>query len=107
MQGGSAAERAVWFANDLPQLGDRPNGGFHLWRAGSASQRLLRSWWHLPGGQYNEVHDYEQHSLQWSLTQLSEAIPLFGTLQAARARVDPARRAPHAICARAELTRQF
>ena len=78
---GGAAARTVWFANDLPQLGDRPNGGFHLWRTGSASQRLLRTWWHLPGGKYNTEHDYEQHALQWSLSQLSEAVPLMGTLQ--------------------------
>ena len=26
-------EPSAWFASDLPQLGDRPNGGFHVWRS--------------------------------------------------------------------------
>ncbi|KAL1511435.1 hypothetical protein AB1Y20_006234 [Prymnesium parvum] len=72
---------AVWFANDLPQLGERPNGGFHVWSATAAARRLLAAWWHLPGGRYNGAHDYEQHALQWLLSQLSEAVPLIGTLQ--------------------------
>ena len=41
---------AAWFACDLPQLGDRPNGGFHVWLAGRDAPRLLRTWWHLDGG---------------------------------------------------------
>ena len=72
---------AAWFACDLPQLGDRPNGGFHVWRAGRSASRLLRTWWHLPGGGYNTAHDYEQRALQWSLSHLREAVPLMGTLQ--------------------------
>ena len=75
------ASVAAWFACDLPQLGDRPNGGFHVWLAGSAAPRLLRTWWHLDGGSFNTEHDYEQHTLQWSLAHLREAVPLMGTLQ--------------------------
>jgi hypothetical protein len=77
----------AWFANDLPQLGDRPNGGFHVWRRSHADPesdgalRLLRSWWHLPAGGYATTHDYEQHSLQWQLGPLSDAVPLMSTLQ--------------------------
>ena len=54
------ASVAAWFACDLPQLGDRPNGGFHVWLAGRAAPRLLRTWWHLDGGSFNTEHDYEQ-----------------------------------------------
>ena len=72
---------AAWFACDLPQLGDRPNGGFHMWLAGRDAPRLLRTWWHLDGGGFNTEHDYEQHTLQWSLSHLREAVPLMGTLQ--------------------------
>ena len=76
---------AVWFANDLPQLGERPNGGFHVWLgggrasgggggsgsgSGSAASRLLRTWWHLPASKYATEHDYEQHALQWTLGHL-------------------------------------
>ena len=72
---------AVWFASDMPQLGDRPNGGFHVWSRGRDSQRVLRTWWHLRGGKYNRVHDFEQHSLQWALGHLAGASGLLGTLQ--------------------------
>ena len=76
---------AVWLANDLPQLGERPNGGFHVWLGGgggdSAASRVLRTWWHLPALKYAVEHDYEQHALQWSLGQLRAAVPLIGTLQ--------------------------
>ena len=66
---------------DLPQLGERPNGGFHLWRRGDGAERLLRTWWHLDGGRFNTAHDYEQHALQWALWHLADAAPLMGTLQ--------------------------
>ena len=72
---------AVWFASDLPQLGDRPNGGFHVWARDRGSRRVLRTWWHLRGGGYNRVHDFEQHSLQWALGHLAGARALLGTLQ--------------------------
>ena len=75
------AMTAAWFANDLPQLGDRPNGGFHLWYRGSGATRLVRTWWHLPAGKFAVEHDYEQHALQWALGHLDEAVPLLGTLQ--------------------------
>ena len=79
----SPANPAVWFANDLPQLGERPNGGFHVWLkdASGGAARLLRTWWHLPAGKYSVEHDYEQHALQWALSQLKQAVPLMGTLQ--------------------------
>ena len=45
----ATATAAAWFANDLPQLGERANGGFHVWYRGSWTTRTLRTWWHLPG----------------------------------------------------------
>ena len=77
----AAAPLGAWFACDLPQLGERPNGGFHLWRRGDGAERLLRTWWHLDGGRFNTAHDYEQHALQWALWHLADAAPLMGTLQ--------------------------
>lgn len=83
----SVQRASALFANDLPQLGERPNGGFHVWRRSDASsdvddaRRVLRSWWHLPAGRYATEHDYEQHSLQWQLSQLTHAVPLMHTLQ--------------------------
>ena len=56
----ASSPAGAWFACDLPQLGDRPNGGFHVWLAGRAAPRLLRTWWHLDGGSFNTEHDYEQ-----------------------------------------------
>ena len=82
---------AAWFANDLPQLGERANGGFHVWQARTAgshgeahdgsARRLLRTWWHLPAGRFGTEHDYEQHALQWMLSQLRSAVPRMATLQ--------------------------
>ena len=93
---GSDAPRAAWFANDLPQLGDRPNGGLHVWTGGSSALRLLRTWWHLPAAQYGVEHDYEQHTLQWSLSQLHGAVPHIGTLQL-RAMADATLTFRHAV----------
>ena len=60
---------ATWdaaFASDRPNSFG-PNGGVHFWRNTPATQRLLRIWWHLPGGRFHTEHDYEQHVLQWQL----------------------------------------
>jgi hypothetical protein len=75
------ATAAAWFANDLPQLGERANGGFHVWYRGSGTTRTLRTWWHLPAARFAVEHDFEQHALQWTLSHLADAVPLLGTLQ--------------------------
>ena len=72
---------SAWFACDLPQLGDRPNGGFHVWRAGEMAKALLAHWWHAPAGRFATEHDFEQHVLQWQLHHLAAAIPALATLQ--------------------------
>ena len=36
-------EPSAWFASDLPQLGDRPNGGFHVWRSSLPPPPAFRS----------------------------------------------------------------
>jgi len=41
---------SAWFACDLPQLGDRPNGGFHIWRRSTDAMAVLNTWWHAPAG---------------------------------------------------------
>ena len=86
------ADAAAWFANDLPQLGERPNGGFHVWHGGGGgggggghsvpdAARLLRTWWHLPATKYATEHDYEQHALQWRFGALRDAARRVGVLQ--------------------------
>lgn len=68
--GGAGGGPSAWFACDLPQLGDRPNGGFHIWRNSDDARALLHTWWHAPAGRYATEHDYEQHVLQWHLSHL-------------------------------------
>ena len=63
----AAAPLGAWFACDLPQLGERPNGGFHLWRRGDGAERLLRTWWPRRRP-LQPRRDYEQHALQWALS---------------------------------------
>ena len=68
--GGTSAEpAAASFGVDQP-FSFGPNGGVQFWRNTADAARLLRLWWHLPGGRYHRQHDYEQHTLQWSLVQL-------------------------------------
>ena len=67
--GTSADPAAASFGVDQP-FSFGPNGGVQFWRNTADAARLLRLWWHLPGGRYNRQHDYEQHTLQWSLLQL-------------------------------------
>ena len=90
------ATSAGWFANDLPQLGERPNGGFHVWQRSRSAARMLRTWWHLPAGRFAVEHDFEQRSLQWGLSQLHEAVPMMGTLQL-RAMADSTLSFHHAV----------
>ena len=67
--GTSADPAAASFGVDQP-FSFGPNGGVQFWRNTADAARLLRLWWHLPGGRYHRQHDYEQHTLQWSLLQL-------------------------------------
>lgn len=60
---------AVSFAADRP-YSFGPNAGVQFWRNTAEAARLLRLWWHLPGGRYHLEHDFEQHALQWSLLPL-------------------------------------
>ena len=66
----ATAAPSAWFACDLPQLGDRPNGGFHIWRNSLDALATLSTWWHAPAGRYAVEHDYEQHVLQWHVAHL-------------------------------------
>lgn len=88
-----ALSDAVWFANDRPKLGDRPNAGFHAWQrqhgSWAAAMRVLRTWWSLPAYRYGAEHDFEQHALQWVVAHLGLGLrrrggatePLLGVLQ--------------------------
>jgi hypothetical protein len=73
---------ATWdaaFASDRPNSFG-PSGGVHFWRNTPATQRLLRTWWHLPGGLFHTEHDYEQHVLQWLLVHSHAWGPRIATL---------------------------
>ena len=59
----------VMFAWDRP-FSYGPNAGVQFWRNSAAATRLLAIWWHLPGGRFHMMHDYEQHALQWKLQAL-------------------------------------
>lgn len=48
-----------------------PNAGVQFWRNSASARQLLSLWWHLPGGRYHRIHDYEQHALQWFLSHLT------------------------------------
>ena len=79
--GGTSAEPAdVSFGVDQP-FSFGPNGGVQFWRNTPTAARLLRLWWHLPGGRYHLQHDFEQHALQWSLLQLRAFRAAIETLQ--------------------------
>ena len=68
----------VAFASDRP-FSFGPNAGVQFWRNTPTAQRLLRHWWHLPGGRFHSQHDYEQHALQWLLLHCHAAhIALLG-----------------------------
>jgi hypothetical protein len=70
----------VAFASDRPfSLG--PNAGVQFWRNTPSAHRLLRLWWHLPGGRYHANHDFEQHALQWGLLHLQAHAPRVATLR--------------------------
>lgn len=47
-----------------------PNAGVQFWHNSPSARQLLSLWWHFPGGRYHEMHDYEQHVLQWYLQHL-------------------------------------
>ena len=65
------------FSSDLP-FSSGPNAGVQFWNNTPSAQRLLRLWWHLPGGRFHSQHDYEQHALQWLLVH--QHLPRIATL---------------------------
>ena len=92
---GSDAPRAAWFANDLPQLGDRPNGGLHVWTA-----PRVHCVYCVPGGIYRPLST--ELSMTMSSTHSSGrfhscgAVPHIGTLQL-RAMADATLTFRHAV----------
>ena len=69
----------VSFAWDRP-FSFGPNAGVQFWRNTRCARRLLRLWWHLPGGRFHAQHDYEQHLLQWNLLNLDSYASRISTL---------------------------
>ena len=71
---------AVFFAWDQP-YSFGPNGGVHVWRDSTAARALLSTWWHIDGEAYHQIHDFEQHALQWRLVHLERRRGVLETLQ--------------------------
>ena len=71
---------AVFFAWDQP-YSFGPNGGVHVWRDSTAARALLSTWWHIDGEAYHQIHDFEQHALQWRLVHLERSRGVLETLQ--------------------------
>ena len=65
---------SVFFGSDRP-FSSGPNCGFMVWRASAAAQELLRLWWHVDAGRFQQSHDYEQADCEIEPSETSLPTP--------------------------------
>lgn len=63
----SHAESTLSFAN-ADTLG--PNMAFIALRGTASVRAMVRTWWNIFAGSFDEVHPFEQHTLQWQVMHL-------------------------------------